>query len=103
MVPNDHGITYDYFLPSLNVRFEVNSSLQFRVAYSKGLAPPDLGLIRNYFPIALTVNARTDANGTVIPIELTPVAPVRVPSARMPPSHRDRPSFRATSTPATPT
>ena len=75
VVPNDHGLTYDYFLPSLNVRFEVNNSLQFRVAYSKGLAPPDLGLIRNYFPIALTVNARTDANGTVIPIELTPVAP----------------------------
>jgi TonB-dependent receptor len=75
VVANNVDTNYDYVLPSLNVRFEVNDSLQFRVAYSKGLAPPDLGLIRNYFPVALAVNLNTEQNGTPIPIDIVEVAP----------------------------
>lgn len=75
LVANDYDTSYGYWLPSLNLRWELTDGLQFRFAYSKGLAPPDLGLIRNYFPIALSISARTDANGATIPIEVTPVAP----------------------------
>jgi TonB-dependent receptor len=75
LVPNDYETSYDYWLPSINLKLEVGNGVQFRAAYSKGIAPPDLGLIRNYFPIALSVNARTDADGNTIPIEATPVAP----------------------------
>ncbi len=73
-VASNYTSKYSYWLPSMNVRLEVGDGLQFRLAYSKGLAPPDMGLIRNYFPIALSINARTDSNGTTIPVVLTPVA-----------------------------
>jgi TonB-dependent receptor len=75
VVPNNKELTYDYWLPSFNVRLEMGSGIQLRAAYSKGIAPPDLGLIRNYFPIALTAQLKTDANGTTIPVVVTPVAP----------------------------
>lgn len=74
LVANDFDTSYDYILPSVNLKLEVGNGLQFRAAYSKGIAPPDLGLLRNYFPVALNVNARTNAAGQPIPIALTPVA-----------------------------
>lgn len=72
-VPNNKEITYEYWLPSLNLKLELGNGVQLRAAYSKGIAPPDLGLIRNYFPLAISVTAKTDANGNTIPITATPV------------------------------
>lgn len=73
--PTDVSTKYDYWLPSLNLKLQVSDGLQFRAAYSKGIAPPDLGLIRNYFPVAVNAQLKTDSNGTPIPIVATPVAP----------------------------
>lgn len=73
--PNDYEVSYDYWLPSLNLKLEVGNGLQFRAAYSKGVAPPDLGLIRNYFPVAVTAVANVDSNGNNIPVVVTEVAP----------------------------
>ena len=75
VVPNDVEIDYDYWLPSINLKLEVGSGVQFRAAYSKGIAPPDLGLVRNYFPVAVSPQPLTTAGGTPIPVVITPVAP----------------------------
>src|SRR5690606_16085903 len=71
LVANDYEASSDYWPPILSLRMEVADGRQFRAAYPKGIAPPDLALIRNYFPIALSVHARTNADGATIPIELT--------------------------------
>jgi TonB-dependent receptor len=60
-------INYDHFLPSLNMKLEVGGGLQFRAAYSKGIAPPDFGLTRNFFDISLsTQDADVLANGGLV-------------------------------------
>ncbi len=46
--PSTVGLTYDYFLPSLNIKLEMGNGLQLRAAYFRGVAPPDFGLTRNY-------------------------------------------------------
>jgi len=73
-VANSFDIDYDYWLPSLNVKLEVGNGVQFRAAYSKGVTPPSLGLVRNYFPVNAAAVARVDATGNAIPIVVTPVA-----------------------------
>lgn len=75
VVPNNYRVNYDYWLPSINVKLEVGGGLQFRAAYSKGVAPPELGLVRNYFPVTMQVLSNVDADGNNIPIVATPVAP----------------------------
>lgn len=75
IVPNNFDIDYEYWLPSFNVKFELGNGLQFRAAYSKGVTPPDLGLVRNYFPVGVTAVPNVDASGNNIPIVVTPVAP----------------------------
>lgn len=75
IVPNNFDLDYDYWLPSLNLKLEVGGGLQFRAAYSKGVAPPSLGLVRNYFPVGVTARPLVDTNGDQIPIVITPVAP----------------------------
>lgn len=54
--PSPARLTYDYWLPSFNARLDVGGGLQFRAAYFKGIAPPDFGLIRNYYNIGLGTN-----------------------------------------------
>jgi TonB-dependent receptor len=49
LVPQNNKMSYDYILPSVNLRLDVGGGLQFRVAYSKGIAPPDFGYIRSGF------------------------------------------------------
>ncbi|KQN37074.1 hypothetical protein ASG37_05330 [Sphingomonas sp. Leaf407] len=67
-VANNVDITYDYWLPSLNVKLEVGNGIQFRGAYTKGVAPPSPGLVRNYYVVALTTQARVNGAGQQIPI-----------------------------------
>jgi TonB-dependent receptor len=65
--PSAVTINYDYFLPSLNAKLEVGHGVQFRAAYSKGVAPPDFGLTRNFFNITLsTQDADVLANNGLI-------------------------------------
>ncbi|MBX3564055.1 MAG: TonB-dependent receptor [Sphingomonas sp.] len=60
-------LRYDYWLPSVNVKFEVGGGVQFRAAYFKGVSPPQTGFIRNYFPVNLGVVQNVDASGNLIP------------------------------------
>lgn len=75
IVANNFDLDYDYWLPSLNLKLEVGGGLQFRAAYSKGVSPPSLGLVRNYFPVGVTAVPRVDASGNQIPVVVTPTAP----------------------------
>ncbi len=67
-IQNDAALSYEYWLPSVNVKLEVGDGVQFRAAYTKGIAPPDFGLIRNYFNIqGLTAVQNVDGSGNVVP------------------------------------
>jgi TonB-dependent receptor len=63
-VPSAVKLKYDYFLPSVNIKFEAGGGFQFRAAYFKGIAPPDFGLTRNYSRIdAIQVLSSANVNG----------------------------------------
>lgn len=53
ITPSEAELTYDYFLPSFNLKAEVGGGLQFRLAYSKGIAAPEFGLTRNFYNLSL--------------------------------------------------
>ncbi len=62
--------SYDYLLPSMNLKFGLSSDLIFRLAVSKVLTRPENGYIRNYFTPALDVTGNfTGAAGdpTLLP------------------------------------
>ncbi len=57
-VPSVAKFSYDFWLPSVNLKLETGGGLQFRAAYFKGVAPPDFGVTRNYRKIDnIQVNA----------------------------------------------
>ena len=63
-VPTVAKLRYEYWLPSINLKFEAGNGLQFRAAYFKGIAPPEFGLTRNYQRIeGITVNRDANVNG----------------------------------------
>ena len=74
IVPNNFDINYDYFLPSFNLRYELDNGLQFRLAYSRAVAPPELGLVRNYFPVSMQVQTNVNSSGQQIPVNVVQVA-----------------------------
>ncbi|MEG3169661.1 TonB-dependent receptor [Sphingomonas sp. LB3N6] len=59
LTPNDAKLTYDYFLPSFNVKLAVGGGLQFRAAFTKSVAPPDFGLTRSFYNINLNTSDQT--------------------------------------------
>jgi len=62
-IPTVVDTTFDYFLPSINLKYEAGHGLQFRAAYFKGVAPPDFGLTRNYVQInPLAVQQNVNVN-----------------------------------------
>ncbi len=67
IVPNDYDLSYDYWLPSMNLRLEVGGGLQFRAAYFKGVSPPNTTQIRNYFPISIAPQLPPGATLSVVP------------------------------------
>ncbi len=69
--PSTVDMSYDYWLPSVNLKLEAGGGLQFRAAYFKGVAPPQTGYIRNYFPVNLATVQNVDANGNAIPNSYT--------------------------------
>lgn len=44
---------YHYWLPSLNLKLVVGHGIQFRAAFNKSITPPDFGLTRAFYNIAL--------------------------------------------------
>ncbi len=67
IVPNDVELTYDYWLPAINLKLEVADGLQFRTAYFKGVSPPNTTAIRNYFPVSIAAQTAPGAVLTVVP------------------------------------
>lgn len=57
-VPVASTNSYDNWLPSINLRLGLNDDMIVRAAYSKGIARPDLGLMRSFF----TLNPLTQDN-----------------------------------------
>jgi TonB-dependent receptor len=59
----------NYWLPSMNVKLELQDGWQLRAAYFKGVAPPDFGLTRAYYNVpGLSTNAPDIAAGNGRPI-----------------------------------
>ncbi len=56
LTPIEHDLDYDYVLPTISLLLRVRDGLQFRGSYFKGVAPPDFGLTRAFFPINLQTN-----------------------------------------------
>jgi TonB-dependent receptor len=56
----DHS--YDYFLPSLNVRMEATDDLLFRFAVSQVMTRPDQAYTRNFLTIGIDGNGNLNAN-----------------------------------------
>lgn len=50
---NTAHATFDYWLPSVNVKVALPNKLQLRFAASKTLTPPEIGLTRNFYNISL--------------------------------------------------
>ena len=64
LIPTSYDLKYDFWLPNVNLLLRVRDGLQFRASYFKGVAPPDFGLTRAYFPIDLRTNQNDiDAGG----------------------------------------
>jgi TonB-dependent receptor len=63
LVANDAELTYDYWLPSFNLKLDLTEGKILRFAYSKGITPPDVGLTRNYYNVNLGLNAEDIVNG----------------------------------------
>lgn len=57
VIPRTSSTSYDYFLPSLNLKLGATDDLIFRFAASKVLTRPDTGYVRNY------LNLLVDGNG----------------------------------------
>jgi TonB-dependent receptor len=66
--PTDYELDYTYWLPSVNLLLQVKEGLQFRGSYFKGVAAPDFGLTRAFFPINLQTNTEDIAAGGGRPI-----------------------------------
>lgn len=55
-IPNTAKLSYDYVLPSFNVKVALPSKVQLRFALSKSITPPDVGFVRNFYNINLDVS-----------------------------------------------
>jgi TonB-dependent receptor len=56
--------SYDFWLPSWNMKVDIGGGKLFRFGISKAESPPDIGLTRNFFPIGLGGNdVTTIVNG----------------------------------------
>lgn len=58
----ENKLSYEYWLPSINLRLDTGNGLQFRAAYSKGVAPPDFGYVRSDFNLGIDNSLTNFAN-----------------------------------------
>jgi len=63
-VPSTVKTSFDYWLPSFNLKVMAPHGLQYRVGLSKTITPPDVGLTRNYYLLALNTNNDGITNGS---------------------------------------
>jgi TonB-dependent receptor len=82
LVPSTVDLDYDYILPSFNARLELDGGLQFRAAYFKGVAPPEFGYVRNYFPVNLDTVTNTNPDGSAIVPSISPSGVINTAGAR---------------------
>jgi len=66
-------LTYDYFLPSLNIKAELGGGFQARFAWYNGIAPPEFGYTRNFANLTLAANQADIEAGNGRPIVRTTV------------------------------
>ncbi|WP_420607882.1 TonB-dependent receptor [Novosphingopyxis sp.] len=63
---NDFDLTYDYWLPNVNLKLEVGGGIQFRAGYFKGVFDPQFGYTRNNYNIqGLDAVPVVDGSGNV--------------------------------------
>lgn len=65
LIPNDTSTSFDYVLPSFNIKWEFADDLLARFSASRTISYPDVGLTRNYFNLSLDMNNADsiEANG----------------------------------------
>jgi len=76
-VPQSASTTYHNFLPSFNLRFDFSRSWLLRLAASKAMSRPDMGLLKNYVQITQTLPGTNssdpgwvkDAQGNIIGVK----------------------------------
>ncbi|MEG3173625.1 TonB-dependent receptor [Sphingomonas sp. ZB1N12] len=49
-------LTYDYVLPSFNIKLAVGSGIQFRAAFTKSVAPPNFDQTRAFYNVGLNTS-----------------------------------------------
>ncbi|HVY85545.1 MAG TPA: TonB-dependent receptor [Caulobacterales bacterium] len=71
-----HGATHDNFLPSFNLRIGLTDDQYLRFAISRGLARPDMGLYKSFYPIAASQPdcLNTTYSPACVPGQVTPNA-----------------------------
>lgn len=62
-IPTKARASFEYWLPSLNLKVMAPHGLQYRFGLSKTITPPDIGLTRNYYNLALNTNNDGITNG----------------------------------------
>jgi TonB-dependent receptor len=82
-VTNSTKETYEYLLPSFNAKLEIGGGVQFRAAYFKGVAPPEFGFVRNYFPVSLNVVTDTTSTGSSIQPTVDAAGVINTAGARL--------------------
>ena len=63
VVPSSVKTSFEYWLPSFNLKIVAPHGLQYRLGLSKTMTPPDIGLTRNYYNLALNTNFDGITNG----------------------------------------
>jgi TonB-dependent receptor len=64
VTPSRAKSSFDYWLPSFNLKVVMPHGLQYRFGLSKTVTPPDIGLTRNYYNLAINTNADGISNGS---------------------------------------
>lgn len=62
-VPSTAKASFEYWLPSFNLKVMAPHGVQYRLGLSKTITPPDIGLTRNYYNLALNTNNDGITNG----------------------------------------
>jgi TonB-dependent receptor len=62
-VPTTAKASFEYWLPSFNLKVMAPHGVQYRFGLSKTITPPDIGLTRNFYSLALNTNNDGITNG----------------------------------------
>lgn len=62
--PSTAKASFEYWLPSFNLKVMAPHGVQYRFGLSKTITPPDIGLTRNYYNLSLNTNNDGIINGS---------------------------------------